>query len=151
MPNISGEYTLGEVSAQLGASPAWIGKVRTLTGIGGTLGTQGKKSNFTEKDLKEIKNARLLRNLNFDYKDIKNIYDIEIELLKERPAKGDKDDYPLMIHDAKIYMPEKNMDITDKWLRRFIKICWQVENRATKLIEELTEFRLQKQLTKKAE
>lgn len=82
MANIQGEYTLAEVAAKLEVSPAWVNKMRGSTGIGGELGVQGKKTNFTDQDLHELRIARLLRLLEFDYDDIKKIYDIENELLK---------------------------------------------------------------------
>ena len=82
MTNILGEYTLGEASAKLGVSPAWIGKVRRLTGVGGSLGVQGRKATFTDKDLEELATAKVLRALGIDYKDIKYIYGLEKDLLR---------------------------------------------------------------------
>ena len=80
MSNIHGEYTLAEVAAQIGVSPAWINKIRSSTGIGGDLGIQGKKSNFTDKDLAELKRTKSLRLLELDYDDLKQVYATENEL-----------------------------------------------------------------------
>lgn len=141
MTNIHGEYTLAEVASQLNISPAWITKIRGLTNIGGELGIQGKKSNFTDKDLQELKKARILRLLEFDYKDIKNIYEAEKELLKIFPHGGkDGETLTLLIHteeistNYKVFM--KNERAKQLW-KQYTEIVGKVTERVNKTKEEM--------------
>ena len=142
MSNIHGEYTLAEVAAQIGVSPAWINKIRSSTGIGGDLGIQGKKSNFTDKDLAELKRTKSLRLLELDYDDLKQVYATENELLKFFFYTEGKNNQALclLVHTDKILIDEKvlakNESLREAWMD-YCEIFHKVYNKVQYMMAEI--------------
>jgi len=166
MSNIHGEYTLAEVAAQIRVSPAWINKIRSFTGIGGDLGVQGKKSNFTDKDLRELKKAKSMRLLELDYGDLKKVYEIENELLKFFSCAEGKNNQALclLIHTNKILINEKVLaknerlkeawkeycDIFSKVYKKVSDMTEEIEKVGAEMKHDLSEYeQLKKRLTSK--
>jgi hypothetical protein len=158
MPNISGEYTLSEAAVKLEVSPAWIGKVRNLTGIGGSMGVQGRKATFTDKELEALGRANIMRILGFDYKDIKHLYQIEETIIGA--FKGYKNDIIsvssiLFLHsDVKLSMPiekedEKKIAIAlSSVLREYLESLLEIKRRATRVRERLVRVEPNQELKK---
>jgi DNA-binding transcriptional MerR regulator len=81
MPNIQGDYSLTEVATKLNVSSSWINDVQRKTDICKKESTQGKRAEFTDKDLIMLESVKMLRQLDYSLNDIKHIYNLENKLI----------------------------------------------------------------------
>ncbi len=87
------EYTLPELCAELGLSPAWVRKVLFYLGLKGWGGGQrGKRSSFDVFEFEFLRKLASLRRLGFGLEEIKRLYDKEMEIWKfvHRNLSGDE-------------------------------------------------------------
>lgn len=113
MPNVHGTYTLTEAAHEIGTTSAFINRIQKETGIGGEVGTKGRLASFSMEEVEIFKRIKILRMLDFSFKDIKEIWATEAKLIdmwrrnviekyvdsKESDSEKYKVDYfPLVIH-----------------------------------------------------
>jgi len=77
MPNLYGKYSLTELAKSLNVTSAFINRIQRETGIGGKIGIKGQSASFTASDVKIFQRIKILRKLDFSFKDIKEIWNLE--------------------------------------------------------------------------
>jgi len=107
------EYTLPEVCAEFGLSPAWIRKVLQFLGLKGWGGGQrGKRSVFDIFEFEFLRKIASLRRLGFGMEDIKRLYDKEMEiwnfvrknLSEDEPVREKEAEYKPGVYAIPIYL-----------------------------------------------
>jgi len=157
MPNIQGAHTLSETALKLNVSPSWINKIQTRTGIGGETGTSGKKASFKDDDVKTLKNVKILRALELEIDDIKNIFEIEKKMIRiyegyktSHPSQKEVHsyivhpynfEYPLFVKADGEDIDKKSAEIYAELAKEIFKISKEVEKRAGMLAEDLQTVR----------
>lgn len=81
MANIYGTYTLTEAAHEIGVTSAFINRIQKETGIGGGVGTKGRLAAFSMEEVEIFKRIRILRMLDFSFKEIKEIWNTEAKLI----------------------------------------------------------------------
>ena len=117
MPSIYGKYSLTEVAGMLNVTPAFINRIQRETGIGGSIGGKGHATSFTEFDLKVFRRIKVLRKNEISFKEIKEIWKIENNLLglndglteKKYPTLSKWSNMALVIHERSVKWPPPEM------------------------------------------
>lgn len=125
MPNAFGKYSLTELARLLNVTPAFINRIQRETEIGGKIGSKGQIASFTEQHTKIFQRIKTLRELGFSFKDIKEVWGLEYDILdffsekvlpisqlKTKIKKWNK--IPLVIHSLMVDVPPSKFSYPDK-------------------------------------
>lgn len=81
MADILGNYSLNEAAVKTDTSSSWINKMQQRTGICKKDTVSGRKASFTEDEILMLQNVSVLRTLNFEIAEIKEVYGIEKKMI----------------------------------------------------------------------
>ncbi len=152
--NILGSYSLNEVAVTLNTSPSWINKVQQRTGICKKDTRSGRKSSFSEDEVLMLQNTSVLRTLNFEIGDIKEVYEIEKKMIEiagtygktQHPHKESRSflihpytfDYPVYAKaDGSDFKNKKKAKTYEELAKSILKVSKEVSRRATVLSVKL--------------
>lgn len=157
MPDIYGKYSLTEVARAINVTPAFINRVQKETGIGGKIGIQGESASFSKDDIETFRRVKVLRKLDFSFKQIKDIYKLESEILNILKAHFIRDfntkwrEYPLMIHCSQnVYLPPKEykpqedraktaLELYRGEVNKFEMVAFNIKEKKDILLKEMDE------------
>ena len=156
MPDIYGKYSLIETAKLLNVTPAFINRIQRETGVGGRIGIKGQPASFDAYRIEAFRRIKILRKMEFSFKEIKEIAAIEnrmLELYKNmKIAEGETekwDDFPLIVHaPIKIRCPSETIKTDHESVKNYaleavklIPIAQEIKRRAGVFQKEVEEVK----------
>lgn len=156
MPTIYGKYSLTEVASTLNVTPAFINRIQRETEIGGSIGVKGQATSFTDLDVKVFQRIKVLRKIDFSFKDIKDIWKLEtnimaLEIYLQKDKISDMANWgkmSLILHPIQIKRPgvefdhsqPKNLKSYIQEINKLAKVAEEVKRRRDTFIKETGEI-----------